>query len=124
MGNFIGNYVSGGFGNRRRLNPDGTVAIICRICEKTICNEGYRGFSTAICAVCHGELEKGKTPEEIMNQTIEREREQAADVYNDIGMGGFKARGFGKRMREVIQQVREVATRRRRSALLSKKDKL
>jgi hypothetical protein len=118
------NYVSGGFGNRRRLNSDGTISIICRICEKEISREAYRGFSTAICAVCNGELEKGKRPEDIIAQTVVAERDQAAELYNDLGMGGFKAKGLGVRIKDMVEKVRVAATRRRRSPLLSKKDKI
>lgn len=118
------NVFEGGFGNRRKVNSDGTITIICRICERPISREQYRGFSTATCAVCHGELERGKRPEEIIAQTISVERDQAADVYNDIGMGGFKAKGLGTRIKDLVEKVRTVATRRRRGALLSKKDKL
>ena len=118
------NTLEGGFGNRRKVNSDGTITIICRICERPISREQYRGFSTAICAVCHGELERGKRPEEIIAQTIATERDQAADVYNDIGAGGFKARGLGARIKDLVEKVRTVATKRRRGALLSKKDKI
>lgn len=117
-------YLGGGFGNRRGLNSDGSVTIICRICEKTISKEQYRGFSTAICAVCAGELERGKRPEEIMAQTVVMEREQAAEVYNDLGMGGFKAKGLGPRIKDLVERVRTVATKRRRGPLLSKRDKI
>jgi len=82
------------------------------------------GFSTAICAVCHGELEAGKKPEEIVAQTVQRERDEAAELYNDIGMGGFKVHGLKKRIQQIVEEVRQAATRRKRSPLFAKKDEV
>ena len=108
----------------RRVNPDGTIDIKCRICEKTICRETYRRFSTAICAVCHGELEKGKAPEEILASVKEAEQNTASEVYNDLGPMNFKAIGLGQRVKEVIEKVRKAATQRRRKPLFAQKDKI
>ncbi len=106
----------------RRVNSDGTVTIICRICEKPICREMYRGFSTAICAYCSGELERGKRPDEIIRQMVAKEEEQGRELYNDLGMAGFKVAGIGKRIKEVIDTIRQKATGRRRGGLLTNKD--
>ena len=109
-------------GRGRRVNADGTITIICSICEKIICKENYRGYSTATCAVCAGELERGKRPEEIMTQTAVREEQEAADMYNDLGMGGFKVKGIGQRIKEVIEKVKHAANIKRRKPLFAKKD--
>lgn len=106
----------------RRVGSDGRVKILCRVCGKIISVEGYRGFSTAICAVCQGELEKGKTPEEILAMVKKQEEEQKISVYNEIGPGNFKAIGFGTRVKEVIDKIRVAATRRKRAPLFAKKD--
>lgn len=108
----------------RKLNSDGTISIICRICTKVISKEGYRGFSTAICAVCQGEVEKGKTPEEILAMVKKQEETQRHDLYNEIGPSNFRAMGIGERIKEVVQKIRTAATRRRRSPLFANKDKV
>lgn len=113
-----------GYGiNRRRVSSDGLVEIMCRICEKPICKEQYRGFSTAICAVCQGELDAGKRPEDIIRQTLQKEQLEHGEVLNDLGMGGFRAHGIGQRIKEVIKEVRQRAFTRKRSPLFSVKDK-
>jgi hypothetical protein len=106
----------------RRVNSDGSVDIKCRICEKTICREMYRGFSTAICAHCSGELERGMRPEDIIRQTVAKEEEQGRELYNDLGTAGFKVSGIGKRIKEIVETIRQKATKRRRGSLLSNKD--
>jgi hypothetical protein len=107
----------------KRLMSDGTIIIMCRICEKPISREAYRGFSTATCAVCYGEMEKGRTPQEIMADVQQAEKRQLHDLYNDLPQG-FRAHGFGARVKEVIQKVKIAAEKRRRSPLFSKKDKI
>lgn len=107
----------------RRVGSDGLLEIKCRICEKTICKEQYRGFSTAICAVCQGAIEQGQRPEEIMARTKQKEEEEARELYNDIGGANFKAMGIGQRVKEVIQKVKQAAQGRRRAPLFAKKDK-
>jgi hypothetical protein len=106
----------------RRVNSDGTVDIKCRICERTICREMYRGFSTAFCAFCSGELERGKRPDEIIRKVVAMEEEQGRELYNDLGQGGFKVAGIGKRTKEIVETIRQKATGRRRGPLLSNKD--
>lgn len=106
----------------KRLHADGTVTILCRICERPISREMYKGFSTATCAVCFGELERGKRPDEIMAERAAQERQQANAVYDDIGGQRFRAHGFGQRIKEVIEQVKMKATARRRGPLMSGKD--
>jgi hypothetical protein len=109
---------------KRRVGSDGLVTIMCRICERPITKEQYRGFSTAICAVCQGEVERGKTPEEILAIVRKQEEIQKNDLYNEIGPSNFRAVGFGERIKEVVQKIRVAATRRRRSPLFAKKDKI
>ena len=82
----------------------------------------YRGFSTAICAVCQGEVERGKTPDEILAMVKKVETEQVHSLYNEIGPSGFRAHGFGQRIKDIVKKVREAATKRRRSPLFAKKD--
>ena len=114
-----------GYGvNRRRVGSDGLIEIICRICERPICKEQYRGFSTAICAVCQGELEAGRRPEDLIRQSLQKEESDRAEVISDLGMGGFRAVGIGQRIKDVIQQVRQKAFSRKRPPLLSVKDKI
>ena len=110
--------------NKRRVGSDGLITIICRICEKPICKQMYQGFSTAICAVCQGELERGKRPEEIMDEVYLRENKQREAVLDDLGPGGFKAVGIGQRIKEVVQKVKETAQGRKRGPLFSNKDKV
>ena len=106
----------------RKLNADGTITIKCRICGKDISRQMYRGFSTAICAVCQSEVEKGKTPEEILAIVKKQEEEQKINLYNEIGPSNFRVIGLGRRIKEVIQEIRQKATRRRRTPLFSNKD--
>ena len=106
----------------RRVNPDGTVDVKCRICEKTICREPYRGFSTAICVVCQGEIEHGKKPEEIVAQMQKREFDEANAVYDDLGPAGFKVAGLGTRIKEVIEKIKISSSKRKREPLFAKKD--
>jgi hypothetical protein len=107
----------------RRVGADGLITIKCRICEKDICREMYRGFSTAICAVCQGEIERGKRPEDLMDEVHAREVKARDDVYDDLGPLGFKVAGLGQRIKEVVVKVKEAAQKRRRSPLFAKKDK-
>ena len=106
----------------KRMHGDGTITIVCRICETSISREMYRGFSTAICAVCNGDLERGKRPEEIRANVFKTEESQKHDLYNDIGPKSFKAEGLGKRIKEVIETVKQAAQKRRRAPLFSNKD--
>lgn len=106
----------------RRVGSDGLITIKCRICEKDICKEQYRGFSTAICTVCQGEIERGQRPEEIMAQVKAKEEEAARELYNDIGEANFKVTGIGQRLKEVVQKVKQAAQARRRAPLFAKKD--
>ena len=112
-----------GYGiNRRRVNSDGLIEIICRICERPICKEQYRGFSTAICAVCQGELDAGRRPEDLIRQVVQDESRQRDNVLDDLGMGGFRAHGIGERIKQAIQKVRKAAQVRKRAPLFSVKD--
>jgi len=115
---------SQGVGNGRRIGADGKIDIKCRICEKTICREMYRGYSTAICAVCSGELEKGKTPQEIMDNVLDQEQKSADEARIDLGPLNFKVAGIGERMKDVIQKIKVAAVRRKRAPLFAKKDKI
>lgn len=109
---------------RRRVGSDGLVTIVCRICEKPISKEMYRGFSTAICAVCQGYVDQGKTPDQILAMVKKQEEEVKYTLYNEIGPSNFRAIGLGERIKEVVQKIRTAATRRRRSPLFAKKDKI
>ena len=112
-----------GYGTRTsRLGADGRITIICYICEKPICRETYRGFSTAICAVCAGEIERGKRPEDIIAATVESEKKLRNQVLEDLGPGRFKVFGIGKRIKEVIETVKKAAQTRRRKPLFEGKD--
>ena len=106
-----------------RVGSDGRVKIKCRICGKTIAHETYRGFSTAICAVCQGEVEKGKTPDEILAMVKKQEDVERHELYNSIGQSNFRVVGFGQRLKEVVEKIRVAATKRRRSPLFANKDK-
>ncbi len=112
-----------GPGTKRRVGSDGLVTIICRICTKPISKEHYRGFSTAVCAVCQGEVDKGKTPEEILAMVKKQEEVQRHDVYNSIGPSNFRVMGIGERIKEVVDRIRVAATRRKRAPLFANKDK-
>lgn len=117
-------YLGAGDTGRKRVGSNGMLEIICRICEKKIVTQSYQGFSTAICAVCQGQIEAGKRPEDIIAAKGKEEANEAADLYNDLGPGGFKVFGIGKRFKEVVEKVKETATKRKRKALFSEKDKL
>lgn len=120
-------YLGPGMGlgpGRRRVGADGLIQIVCKICEKTIAREMYRGFSTAICAVCNEELERGKTAQEIMESTRVREQKAAEEVFDDIGSSNFKAIGIGQRLKEVVQGVKKAAQGRRRKPLFASKDRI
>lgn len=112
-----------GAGTRRKVGSDGLITIVCRICTKPISREMYRGFSTAICAVCQGEVEKGKTPDEILAMVKKQEEIQRYEVYNEIGPSNFRVVGIGERIKDVVQKIREKATKRRRTPLFANKDK-
>jgi hypothetical protein len=120
MGNFPITYPQSG----RRINPDGTIDIKCRICEKTISREPYRQFSTATCAVCYGELERGKTPEEIIANVKAADQLVVNELYNDIGPANFKVAGIGQRIKDKLKGIQKAAQARRRGPLFSKKDKI
>jgi hypothetical protein len=47
-------FSSQGLRTFRKLNPDGTVTVVCRRCTKPIHRGAYQGFSTAICSDCAG----------------------------------------------------------------------
>lgn len=104
----------------RRLNTDGTINVMCRVCERVISRELYRGFSTAICLKCQGLLEQGKSVEEILAATKKEEETQAADLYNDVGT--FKVTGIGPRIKQVVAQVKQRAQARKRPPLFAEKD--
>jgi hypothetical protein len=61
-------------------------------------------------------------PEEILAKVKLVEQEQSNELYNDLGMGGFKVLSPWKRVKEVIQEIRKAASGRKRSALFSRKD--
>src|SRR6266700_889408 len=90
-----------GVGKGRRVGADGLINIVCRICEKTICRELYRGYSTAICAVCSEQLDRGLTAQEVLEQARLQDQQQLADVAEDLGPLNFKVAGIGKRMKDV-----------------------
>lgn len=50
------------------------------------------------------------------------EDKQHRDVMDDLGQGRFKVWGLGKRIQEVVQDIRKAATKRRRGKLLENKD--
>lgn len=106
----------------RKLNADGTITIKCRICGKDISRQMYRGFSTAVCAVCQNEVEKGKTPDEILAMVKKQEENLKINLYNEIGPNNFRVIGIGKRIKDFVQEIREKATRRRRTPLFANKD--
>jgi hypothetical protein len=106
-----------------RVGSDGLITIICRICEKPICRQMYQGFSTAICAVCAGEIQAGRRPEDLIRDTVAKEDKERRDVLDDLGMGGFKVAGIGKRIKDVVATVKKVAQARKRKPLFAEKDK-
>ena len=108
----------------RRVGADGKINIICRICEKVICREMYRGYSTAICVTCSGELDKGRTPQEVMEEALAREQKVADEARVDLGPLNFKVTGLGQRMKDVVQKIKVAATQRKRAPLFAKKDKV
>lgn len=112
-----------GYGTRTsRLGADGLITIICYICEKPICREQYRGFSTAICAVCAGEIQRGNRPEDIIAKQVKKEWDDRNKVIDDIGPGGFKVFGIGARIKEIVQKVKVAAQGRRRKPIFEMKD--
>jgi hypothetical protein len=113
--------VTFGYGTSRRVRSDGTVQITCSVCTKPIISQQYRGFSTAICAVCQGEIEAGRRPEDLIGQQLKVENEQKIDLYNDL-KHGFKVSGIVKRAKEVVEEVRKAASKRRRAPLFARKD--
>src|SRR6266566_4134745 len=113
-----------GGGQGRRVGADGMISVKCLICEKTICRELYRGYSTAICAVCSGQLEQGKTALELMEQAREQEQKEVQGLAEDLGPLGFKVTGLGERMKDVVKKVKTKAAVRRRKPLFASKDKV
>ncbi len=107
----------------RKPNPDGTVTIICYICEKPIVKQMYRGFSTAICAVCAGFVEQGLTPEQVIARVAQEEKNERHEVYNDLGNQKFRAVSPWQRIKEVIETVKVAAQKRKRPPIFSGKDK-
>ena len=47
-------FSSQGMRQLRRMNPDGTVTVVCKICGKPLYRGMYQGFSTAKCSDCNG----------------------------------------------------------------------
>ncbi len=106
----------------RRIHADGTISIVCRICERVVARQLYRGFSTVICSVCAGLQEGGKTAEEIREEVRKREEQLVQDLYNhELGGQTFRAKGLGERITDKVKQIRQRLTRKRRP-LLEEKD--
>jgi hypothetical protein len=124
MGNTPSFFGNQGAPRGRRVGADGLIEIKCRICERTICKEMYRGFSTAICAVCSEQVERGRTPQEIMEDVRVVEEKGRTDVYEDLGQLGYKVTGLGTRMKEVVQKIKQKAFTRKRKPLFAEKDKI
>jgi hypothetical protein len=102
----------------RKLGNDGTVEIFCRICERFISRQPYRGFSTAICYWCATgiprPLEEDPTPASV-------------NLYNESesdrqGLAGFvfKAVGFLKKIATSKTTSEKVAGAKKRKPLFSK----
>jgi len=47
-------FSSQGGQTQRRLNSDGTITVVCKVCGKPIYRGLYQGFSTALCLDCAG----------------------------------------------------------------------
>ena len=101
----------------RRVRADGLIDVICRICEKTITSVSYdrNRFSTAICAVCQGAIDKGQDPVEVAERRRLEELQKAAEIQNEIGPSGFMARGLRRRVKEIVDAVKTRVTARRRN---------
>jgi len=79
----------------------------------------YQGFSTAVHSRCDKLYNDGMTPEEI--QTLmakeESQEEVVRKVVDDLGSGMFRASGMKKKVKEVMEAIRERVTRKRRNIL-------
>lgn len=103
----------------RRISADGTVSIICSVCGRQICRQIYNRFSTAICSYCQGAIEQGQDPSDVAERRRIEELNQADQVANELGSGGFLARGMKRRVQEIIDAVKQRVSSKRRSITTS-----
>jgi phage FluMu protein Com len=101
-------FSSQGLRQLRRMNGDGTVTIVCRICSKPLYRGMYQGFSTAKCSDCAGVSTDAVVTGAftLPDGRVVYEAEQNADaiLYTErpemekVGLARavFRALGFGK----------------------------
>lgn len=101
----------------RRIGPDGTVEIVCRVCGNPIIRAQYRGFSTAICASCAGG-EGIPVPEQQPEPNLYNEGESTG-WFGKVGFV-FRALGFGRKKPAITAASSKVAAAKKRKPLFSK----
>lgn len=129
-------FSSRGQGSLRRMNPDGTVTIVCRICGKPMYRGMYQGFSTATCSDCYGvPTDKVVTGATVLpDGRVVYQAEQLGDaiLYNEapemekVGLARavFRALGFGrpKEPKPPAVESRKIAREKKRKPIFGPED--
>lgn len=120
----------------RRVNSDGTITVVCRICGKPLIRMMYQGFSTVTCSDCKGIPTDGVvTGATILpDGQVVYNAEQLADAIlypespeiEKIGLARsvFRALGFGrpKEPLEPAKESKKVSRERRRKPIFGPED--
>lgn len=99
----------------RRIDSDGTIMIRCSSCGTDIVRQQYMRFSTAICTVCQGAIESGQDPATVAEQRRLQDLEEMQRMTEEVPHGGFRAPGFLKKGKIVLQEIMERVTKRKRN---------
>jgi hypothetical protein len=117
----------------RKMNADGTITIVCRLCGRPIIRAMYQGFSTAICTECSTGQEPGVVQGAVMmpdgrllyqadaNITVDAVLYSEEPEKEKIGLARAVFRALGFRRKKVapapVQKSREVAKSKQRKPL-------
>jgi hypothetical protein len=130
-------FTSQGLGQLRKVNPDGTVTVVCRICGKPLYRGMYQGFSTAKCSDCAGVPTDGMITGAITlpDGRVVYQPAQTADalLYPDapemekVGLARaiFRALGFGraKEPQPEATESRKISREKRRKPIFGPDEK-
>ncbi len=129
-------FSSQGPGTLRRVNSDGTVTVLCRICGKALYRGMYQGFSTAKCSDCSGvSTENVITGATVLpDGRVIYQADQKADaiLYTEapemekVGLARavFRALGFGrpKEPKPASTESKKVSKEKRRKPIFGPED--
>ena len=137
MPNDIQAFSSRGGLTLRRVNNDGTITIVCRVCGKPLYRGMYQGFSTATCSDCMGvstenvvtggvTLPDGRViyqPEQRADAILYTEKPELEKV--GLARAVFRALGFGRPKEPKPPEVesRKIAREKRRKPIFGPEEK-